>query len=231
MRPPRTTILGIETSSIVCSVGIADDDGKTVERQIIDPHIHSEKLLTLIGQVLERSETELRDVDAVAVSMGPGSFTGLRIGLSSAKGLCFSAQRRLIAVPTFDAIARLACDDPSKPERIHIMVDAKQGEFYYGSSRIVAGEPLNPLVVRIVRPENLDWRAAAETSALWISDREDVLSTCGVPLDRIRTFVSFCRGDIVARLGLEKYRRGEFTNLPQAEPLYLKEFVVRTITT
>jgi tRNA threonylcarbamoyladenosine biosynthesis protein TsaB len=231
MNQQKTTILGIETSSIVCSVGVADETGKVVERNIVDPHIHSEKLLTLINDVLEVSGKDIKDVDAVAVSMGPGSFTGLRIGLSSAKGLCFSLERPLVPIPTFDAIGCLAGEDPSRPERIHILVDAKQGEFYYGTlDRAESGQE-KPMDVRIVRVETMDWTSLSGQSAVWISDRLDVLRGAGIAPGQSRFLPEFSRGDIVARLGFDKFKRGEFADLSEVEPLYLKEFVVKIATT
>ncbi|MEX0737393.1 MAG: tRNA (adenosine(37)-N6)-threonylcarbamoyltransferase complex dimerization subunit type 1 TsaB, partial [Bacteroidota bacterium] len=85
-------------------MGLQIDGGEYVERSLVESHIHSEKLLTLVQEVLAEAGVSLHQIDAVAVSLGPGSFTGLRIGLSTAKGLSYSLDRPLIAVPTFEAI-------------------------------------------------------------------------------------------------------------------------------
>ncbi len=84
------TILGLETSTAVCSVGLYREDKHDVEVSLRESHIHSEKLLTIVQQALRSGETTLEQLDAIAVSIGPGSFTGLRIGLSTAKGLSFA---------------------------------------------------------------------------------------------------------------------------------------------
>lgn len=97
-------LLGIETSTAACGVAVVSDGGMNVERSIVEAHIHSEKLLTLVRTVLGEAKIGLNEIDAVAVSIGPGSFTGLRIGLSSAKGLCYALEKPLLTVPTFDAI-------------------------------------------------------------------------------------------------------------------------------
>ena len=98
-------VLGIETSTEVCAVGLANDDGAYAERALVESHIHSEKLLTLITEILEQQHTQLSELDAISVSIGPGSFTGLRIGLSTAKGLCFALGKPLVIVPTLEAMA------------------------------------------------------------------------------------------------------------------------------
>jgi tRNA threonylcarbamoyl adenosine modification protein YeaZ len=76
------------------------------EKSLTETHIHSEKLLTLIQELCDEQKLKLSQLDGVAVSIGPGSFTGLRIGLSTAKGLCFALEKPLIAVPTFVSIAK-----------------------------------------------------------------------------------------------------------------------------
>jgi tRNA threonylcarbamoyladenosine biosynthesis protein TsaB len=220
-------ILGLETSSVVCSIGLTNERGFSVERSLIDPHIHSEKLLTLIGDVLRRSELSLQNIDAVAVSLGPGSFTGLRIGLSTAKGLCYSLDRPLIAVPTFDSVARLAWEDKRESTRITIALDAKQGEFYIATQeRKERGSPLLT-VVGVLGPDEVRARESGGEPATWITDRTDVVLSADLPSSRVLDYILFCGGKTVAGIGLEKYRRQEFADLLSVEPMYLKEFIVK----
>ncbi|HTP11993.1 MAG TPA: tRNA (adenosine(37)-N6)-threonylcarbamoyltransferase complex dimerization subunit type 1 TsaB [Bacteroidota bacterium] len=220
-------ILGLETSSIVCSVGLTNERGFTVERSLIDPHIHSEKLLTLISDVLKQAELSLQNIDAVAVSIGPGSFTGLRIGLSTAKGLCFSLDKPLVAVPTFDAVARLAWDDHAGLEAITIALDAKQGDFYVASqARKRRGLPLRAEISKL-DPDEIRARDAGDGHSAWITDRTDVLVDAGVSPSRVLDYILFCGGRTVAGIGLEKYRVQEFADVTSVEPMYLKEFIVK----
>ena len=220
-------ILGLETSSIVCSVGLTNERGFTVERSLIDPHIHSEKLLTLISDVLKQAELSLQNIDAVAVSIGPGSFTGLRIGLSTAKGLCFSLGKPLVAVPTFDSVARLAWDDHAGLEAITIALDAKQGDFYVASqARKRRGLPLRADISKL-DPDEIRARDAGDGHSAWITDRTDVLVDAGVSPSRVLDYILFCGGRTVAGIGLEKYRVQEFADVTSVEPMYLKEFIVK----
>jgi tRNA threonylcarbamoyladenosine biosynthesis protein TsaB len=223
-------LLGIETSCSVCSVGFVNDGGLSFERNMIDPHIHSEKLLTLVEGVLRQAEMDLSSLDGIAVSIGPGSFTGLRIGLSTAKGLCFSLDRKLIAVSTFDAVAKVALESETNPETIVIAVDAKQGEFYFGSYASKKNDALSTMKVHTKRLEDLRWSEFSGDSTIWITDRPDVVRTHGIPLDNIYQYSTFCRGDAVARLAVEKYDKNEFADIASVEPMYLKDFIVKNAT-
>ena len=152
------TVLGIETSTAVCSVGLAcldptDIDGETnkynllAEKSLVESHIHSEKLLTLIQELCDEQKLKLSQLDGVAVSMGPGSFTGLRIGLSTAKGLCFALEKPLIAVPTFASIAKSVIMAHPQYARIIVCIDAKQREYYIGTYEQIGGNVQEVLAV------------------------------------------------------------------------------------
>ncbi len=223
-------ILGIETSSIVCSVGLVNDRGFSVERSLIDPHIHSEKLLTLMGEVLKQSELSLQNIDAVAVSIGPGSFTGLRIGLSTAKGICYSLVRPLIVIPTFESIARLGWEDKPDGSRISILLDAKQGEFYFASQGKNERSGHLAVVVRTIGADDIRSVDSDNGEGIWITDRTDVVLNAGLPASRVFEYVLFCGGKTVAAIGLDRYRRNDFADLASTEPMYLKEFVVKQTT-
>lgn len=98
-------ILGIDSSSLVASVAVVTDDIMTAEYTINHKKTHSQTLLPMINEVVNMAEINLEDIDAIAVSGGPGSFTGLRIGSATAKGLGLVWKKPLIHVPTVDAMA------------------------------------------------------------------------------------------------------------------------------
>src|ERR1700740_3644297 len=98
-------ILQIETATTVCSVAIAEE-GKTLACiEVEQRNVHAEKITLFIDKVLKETGKTYMDIDAVAVSSGPGSYTGLRIGVSAAKGLCFALDKPLIAIETLAAMA------------------------------------------------------------------------------------------------------------------------------
>ena len=98
-------LLAIETSDKICGACIYFDEEKYFSSKVIAKHSHSEMLFRVIESVIDSSGIEKTDIDAIAVSEGPGSFTGLRIGMSAAKGLAFGLSIPIIPVPTFEALA------------------------------------------------------------------------------------------------------------------------------
>ncbi len=124
----RDHILAVETATSVCSVALSDGERLLGEKTIAgEKNVHAERLFDLIRELLETSQLEPRQLAAVAVSIGPGSFTGLRIGLSAAKGIVLAVGAKLIAVPTLDALARRA---PRAAGTICTLINSRKGESY-----------------------------------------------------------------------------------------------------
>ena len=130
-------ILAIDSSSLVASVAVVEDDIMIAEYTINHKKTHSQTLLPMIDEISKMAEIDLSDVDAIAVSGGPGSFTGLRIGSATAKGLGLVWQKPLIHVPTVDAMAyNLFATD----KLICPMMDARRSQTYTGLYEYVDGE-------------------------------------------------------------------------------------------
>jgi tRNA threonylcarbamoyladenosine biosynthesis protein TsaB len=219
------TILGIETSTAVCSVGLADGFGLQSERSLVESHIHSEKLLTLIQELCDEQKMKLSQLDGVAVSIGPGSFTGLRIGLSTAKGLCFALEKPLIAVPTFASIAQSVTGSHPDCARVIVCIDAKQREYYIGVYEQNNGTVCEVLPVQIGSIASAI--AAASVRTLIVTDRTDEVRTESRDSIIVQDVFPYCRGDVIAHMALERWTPEESTVWAQQEPMYLKDFVVR----
>src|SRR5690242_1832772 len=97
-------ILSLETSTNVCSVALHQDGKLLTDREIHTPQSHASKLAPLVDEVLRVAGKEMKQLNAVAIASGPGSYTGLRIGTSTAKGLCYSLRIPLVAVGTLDIL-------------------------------------------------------------------------------------------------------------------------------
>ena len=120
-------ILCLETATTNCSVAIAKDGNIiTLREDATAGYSHAEKLHVFIEEVLQEAGLTQESLDAIAVSKGPGSYTGLRIGVSAAKGLCFALDKKLIAIPTLDVLAQQVTDDRT----IVPMLDARRMEVY-----------------------------------------------------------------------------------------------------
>ncbi|MGV1098625.1 tRNA (adenosine(37)-N6)-threonylcarbamoyltransferase complex dimerization subunit type 1 TsaB [Thiovibrio sp. JS02] len=125
-------LLALETATTCGSVALIDDGRCLAEFSLATRPSHSRRLLAGIDRLLQETQLGWRDLTAIAVSLGPGSFTGLRIGLATAKGLCFATGKPLIGVPTLEG---LACQLPFAGLPICPVVDARKNEVYAGFYR------------------------------------------------------------------------------------------------
>lgn len=123
-------ILNIDTSTSICSVALAKDGGIIAIKENNEGLNHSVLLGSYIDNILKENGTDAHQLDAVAVSMGPGSYTGLRIGVSIAKGLCFGADIPLIAIPTLQALALSVSSKIQEDAWYCPMIDARRMEVY-----------------------------------------------------------------------------------------------------
>lgn len=126
---PSMKVLAIETATMAGSIAVIEDDTLIGEVRINVKIAHSERVMTSVEWLLTASNLSINDIDAFAVSIGPGSFTGLRIGLSTIKGLSYAAKKPIVPVPTLDAFARRLrfSSYPVCP-----MLDARKNEVYTG---------------------------------------------------------------------------------------------------
>ena len=130
-------ILSLETSSPVASLALTDDDDTLSEISLDSGLTHSRTLLPEIKNMLDRSGISVPDLSLLTVGLGPGSFTGLRIGLAAAKGLAFAAEKPLVGVPTLDAMAGSASRESTI---ICPVVDARKGQVYASLYRMDRNE-------------------------------------------------------------------------------------------
>jgi tRNA threonylcarbamoyladenosine biosynthesis protein TsaB len=143
-------LLAIDTSTLIAGVGVSVDGVLRAERR----HrvtTHSEALMGMVDEVLREAGVESRALDAVVCGAGPGSFTGLRIGLATAKGLCFALGRPLALVSSLEALAARAPEG----SRVCAVIDAHKAEVYAGLYRIVNGLPERITDERVLPPDAL----------------------------------------------------------------------------
>ncbi|RPI75480.1 MAG: tRNA (adenosine(37)-N6)-threonylcarbamoyltransferase complex dimerization subunit type 1 TsaB [Ignavibacteriales bacterium] len=129
-------ILAIETSEKNCGVCLYYNSEKYFEYSFRLKNAHSEKIFELVEQVFHTAGSNINDVSSIAVSSGPGSFTGLRIGMSAAKGLAFGASLPIIPVPTFEAMAMQLCDLLSDQTEFSIANNVNSEELYFAKFQI-----------------------------------------------------------------------------------------------
>ncbi|MCI8466242.1 MAG: tRNA (adenosine(37)-N6)-threonylcarbamoyltransferase complex dimerization subunit type 1 TsaB [Lachnospiraceae bacterium] len=217
-------ILGIESASVTASAAIWEDDMLTAEYTVNHKKTHSQTLLPMIDEIVRMTETELQTLDAIAVSGGPGSFTGLRIGSATAKGLGFALEKPLIHVPTLDAMAyahfgtdRLICP----------MLDAKRSQVYCGLYEFHEAFQVIKEQAAMEISELLQEINRLGRSVVFLGDgvpvnRERIEAECSVPYVFAPSFASRQRAGAVAALGAVYALRGETETAGEHKPEYLR---------
>lgn len=226
-------ILHIETATQVCSIALSSDGEILQIRESREKNAHSSVITLLIGEVMKTSGMAFSQIDAVAVSMGPGSYTGLRIGVSTAKGICYALDKPLIAVNTLQSMAvGMKIEMESRyigtPSRSAVlfcpMIDARRMEVYCG---------LYDLRLHLKRDVQAEIISEASFSEE-LADHQIIFAGDGAEKCRpvlgnhpnaifmpdFQPSASF-----MVLLAEEKFRCGEFEDVAYFEPYYLKDFI------
>jgi tRNA threonylcarbamoyladenosine biosynthesis protein TsaB len=180
---------------------------------------HTASLPALIERVLGDAGVGVADVDAVAVSIGPGSFTGLRIGLALAKGLVFASGAALVGVPTLEALACVA-EEPAGTT-VCAALDARKREVYAALFRASDGVPRRLTADLALAPEAL--AARLEPPCVVVGDAVDAYADVLGARATLRPFASHHpRGGVIARLGAARLAAGERADAGALEPTYVR---------
>jgi tRNA threonylcarbamoyladenosine biosynthesis protein TsaB len=189
------------------------------ERAERESRSHTVSLPRLVERTLADAGLGIADVDGLAVSIGPGSFTGLRIGLAFAKGVAYAGRVPLAAVPTLEALAWVA--DASPEERICAALDARKQEVYAALFAATSEGPRRLTPDLALRPADL--AARLEPPCVLVGDATDVYGAVLGARAAIRPFATHHpRGGIVARLGAVRLARGEAAEVGALEPTYVR---------
>ena len=216
-------ILNIETSTTVCSIAVGVDGKLASVNEINDGYSHAEEIEGLIEKSIKEADISLKDLDAISVSKGPGSYTGLRIGVSIAKGLCFGLKVPLISVPTLEALAR----HPKLSEFPHSfkipMLDARRMEVYScvlnDTNEVV--EPTAAVIidensfVNILKKPTLFFGPGSEKCNPTFTENENAVFVSNI----------LPSASQMVNLSETKYIENQLEDLAYFEPFYLKDFV------
>jgi tRNA threonylcarbamoyladenosine biosynthesis protein TsaB len=218
-------ILCIETATTACSVCVAHEQKLLAIRETNEGYTHAENLHVFVEQVLAEAGMAMKDLGAVAVSKGPGSYTGLRIGASAAKGFCYALSIPLVAIDTLQAMARQVSQ--SHPGILYCpMLDARRMEVYCAlyNARGEALLPVQALVLDEITVKSFE--------------RGGPVCFFGDGMPKGRELLASLEGAVfvegiapsardLAPLAFEKLRAGKCENLGYFEPFYLKEFFTK----
>ncbi len=217
-------ILNLETATTNCSVSIAKDgELLSLKEHNSANYSHSEQLHNFIKEVLEEASLSLKNLDAIAVSKGPGSYTGLRIGVSAAKGLCFSLDIPLISVPTLESMAYQIKLESSG--FIIPVLDARRMEVY-AAVFDAEHKQIRETKAEIIEESSFKEFATKDKVYLMGSGAEkckEVLKHPNFGFDA--SIVPSARE--MCPLSHKKYKAGNFEDVAYFEPYYLKDFILQ----
>lgn len=223
-------ILGMDSSGLVASVAIVEDDALVAEYTTNYKKTHSQTLLPMLEELRNMTELDLDTIDAIAIASGPGSFTGLRIGSATAKGLGLALGKPLVEVPTLEGLAwnlwgsgRIVCP----------LMDARRNQVYAAAYEFLPegeGYALNTVIPR--KPVDIGDMLAELTQlgrpVVFLGDGvpvygDAIREKCGVPYALAPAGSNRQRAASIASLGAVYYRQGKTVTAAEHRPEYLRK--------
>ena len=218
-------ILAIDSSGLVASVAVIENDTMLAEYTVNYKKTHSQTLLPMLDEVKKMTELDLGTIDAVALAAGPGSFTGLRIGAATAKGLCLALELPLIPVPTVDALAYNLAGDRSL---VCPLMNARRNQTYTGVYRFEGNEMTVLREQCVLSLEEIieDLNGRGE-SVVFLGDglpvfEEQIKEQCRVPYRFAPAHMNAQRAGAVAFLGKKLFEEGKAISSDDFAPTYLR---------
>jgi len=216
-------ILAVDTSTTSCSVAVVDKDSLLAEMTIDREQTHSKHLMDMIHAVIKFSGLAVADLDGFAVTKGPGTFTGLRIGISTIKGLAMASGKPVVGISSLDALAeQYACSTYF----ICVLLDARKGEVYFSGYRFEDGV-LNKEVDEGVLPPRQAVRDINEPSLLVGNGARVYRETLVATMGELAHFVPPCqdtiRASTVARLSKNRFEKTKTDDVATLIPQYVRK--------
>jgi tRNA threonylcarbamoyladenosine biosynthesis protein TsaB len=210
-----TPILAIETSDSICGVCVFFDDNKYFSSKLLLKHSHSEKLFELIQMTLKEAEVNLDEIKSIAVSEGPGSFTGLRIGMAAAKGIAQASSKPIIPVQTFKALALQISNYLPLNSSFIILNKVGKDEMYFGKFQIKGNNHIFQEELKIIQNNQLS--SLSDKTLIFgnILDKENINPISAPDPEYIAKWA--------VKFGADK----KVIDIDYLEPNYLKEFLVK----
>ena len=215
-----TIILCIETATEICSVSLSHD-GNTIALAETDKGFsHASTLTLLIQECLNQANLTLHDLDAIAISQGPGSYTGLRIGVSVAKGICYALDKPMIAVDTLEALAWACSNEEKQDTHYSPMIDARRMEVYTAMYNLQNEEEqsVNALIVQGDAFEDIF--AKEETIIFCGNGAEKCMPILTSPFAKFSPII--CSAKHLSFLAKKYFDENKFCDIAYFSPLYYK---------
>lgn len=220
-------ILGIETATKMCSVAISDGKNLLALKEEGGEYSHAEKLNGFIKDCLMKAGINLQHIDVIAVSKGPGSYTGLRIGVSTAKGLCYSLNKPLVSVDTLQAMALKMQVEPVRFDLYAPMIDARRMEVYTALYN-TKNEKVKDVEAKIIDENSFAEELSAKQIAFFGDGAEKCKTVLAQNSNAIFNKEISPSAQFINQVALQKLNNDDFEDVAYFEPYYLKDFVATT---
>ncbi|WP_235891115.1 tRNA (adenosine(37)-N6)-threonylcarbamoyltransferase complex dimerization subunit type 1 TsaB [Sphingobacterium lumbrici] len=221
-------IIQIDTATEVCSVSISIEGVALDYIQSSEPNMHASLLTGYIEQILSRNNLRFSDISAVAVSMGPGSYTGLRIGVSTAKGLCYALDVPLIGINTLESMySGFVKDVNVNPDSLYFpMIDARRMEVYTMAFN-VDGKQVLPTQAKII--DELSFAEFEGNEVFLFGSGANKFKDLFEANPQVNIISEFQHSSVyMSAMAWKRFCANDVENLVYFEPYYLKEFVAST---
>ncbi|MBI5220191.1 MAG: tRNA (adenosine(37)-N6)-threonylcarbamoyltransferase complex dimerization subunit type 1 TsaB [Bacteroidia bacterium] len=225
-------ILNIETSTNVCSVALAENDSIIFFHESAGENDHSAVLSVFIEEIFKKEKIKAADLDAIAVSKGPGSYTGLRIGVSVAKGLCYGANKPLIGISTLQAMAsgirahpeiKKLSEEQKKSAWLCPMIDARRMEVYAAFFDMKNEQKKNVSADIITKDSYTD--IISERTVIFFGNGCDKCKNFLIHKNALFIPAIHPSAADMIPLSMEAFHQDRFENIAYFEPFYLKDFI------
>lgn len=218
-------ILNLETATTVCSVALAKDGQLLSMEELNGDYTHAENLNLFIEKVLKKAKLALADLDAVSISKGPGSYTGLRIGVSTAKGLCFSLNKPLIAINTLEHSAYACSQNQGDANALFCpMIDARRMEVYCAifdkENKVIA-----PTTAAIIDEHSFETLLQKQKIYFFGDGAEKCKTSLTAQPNAIFIDQLFPSAKNMIELSEKAFQNKQFEDVAYFEPFYLKDFI------
>lgn len=220
-------LLSLDTSTTVCSVALHQDGALLGCYELFTGRTSSSMLTTLIADVIEHTGHKLNQIDAVAVAKGPGSYTGLRIGISTAKGLCFALDKPLLAINTLAAMTEQIRAFYPAAYTLCPMIDARRMEVYCAFYGAGDGQELQPTSAEIIDGRSFShWLERGPVVFFGDGAAKCHAVLSGQPNAVFLDHLVQPSARTVGALATPAFAEGRFEDVARFEPFYLKEFMI-----
>lgn len=229
-------ILNIETATTVCSVALAKDGELIALKEINNGYTHAENLTVFIEEIVKEAKIKITDLDAIAISIGPGSYTGLRIGVSTAKGLCYGLGKPLIGISTLKCLtflvqsSKFKVQSRNETENISLvpllcpMLDARRMEVYCALYDDNLNE-IEPIQAKIIDEHSFEEYLKSNTIYFFGDGAAKCREKLGTNANAVFIDNVFPSAAAMVSFSEEAFNAKKFEDVAYFEPYYLKDFV------